>query len=142
MTFAAAQALARLFCITLIDCMVAHAQCSVKTVLVRGKVEHAPGKATVRVELVYPKRRPGESGEVTVENGRFSIPIEFLTQSNRPLLNIVPVRCNRKPQTVVITLETSDQEYDRVSLDLSKDFKMAGYSAYALRSEIILKGPS
>src|SRR2546425_8337860 len=31
-------------------------------------------------------RSPGESGETSVENGTFSIPIEFLTLSKRPLL--------------------------------------------------------
>jgi len=34
-----------------------------------------------------------------------------------------------------------DQEYDRVSLDLAKDFKMADPSAYALRSVMLLHGP-
>ena len=32
----------------------------------------------------------GEPGEVTIENGRFSIPIEFLTQSRRPVLSDYP----------------------------------------------------
>lgn len=40
-----------------------------------------------RVQLVYAKDMAGESGEVTIENGTFSIPIEFLTQSRRPVVN-------------------------------------------------------
>jgi hypothetical protein len=49
-------------------------------------------------------------------------------------------KCERKPKTVVVTLLESgqDQEYDRVSLDLIKDFKMADPSAYTLKSEIVL----
>jgi hypothetical protein len=35
----------------------------------------------------------------------------------------------------------NDQEYDRVSLDMAKDFKKIELSAYALRSEILLRGP-
>ena len=50
-------------------------------------------------------------------------------------------KCDRKPKTVVVTLVDADQEYDRVSLDLAKDFKMPDPSAYALRSEIVLHGP-
>jgi hypothetical protein len=51
-------------------------------------------------------------------------------------------KCDRKPETVVITLVGGDpsQEYDRVSLALRKDFKMADPTAYTLRSEIVLNG--
>jgi hypothetical protein len=94
-------------------------------------------------QLVYPKKWGGDSAETTVENGRFSIPIEFLTQSRRPLLvGNLREKCDRRPETVVIMLVGSDpsQEYDRVSLDLRKDFKMADPTAYTLRSEIVLNG--
>ena len=52
-------------------------------------------------------------------------------------------KCDRKPKTMVVTLLQGDQnqEYDRVSLDLTKDFKMADPSAYTLRTEIVLNGP-
>jgi hypothetical protein len=50
-------------------------------------------------------------------------------------------KCDRKPETVVVTLIEADREYDQVSLDLAKDFKMADSGAYALRSEILLHGP-
>jgi len=42
--------------------------------------------------------------------------------------------------TLVEADQERDHEYDRVSLDLAKDFKMADPSAYALRSEILLHG--
>jgi len=123
-----------------------HARCSVDVVIVNGRVEHAPRRGVVRVQLVYPKQKQemGESGDVTIEGGSFRIQIPFLTQSRAPGLLGVREKCDRKPETVVVTLVEADQErdheYDRVSLDLAKDFKMADPSAYALRSEILLRG--
>jgi hypothetical protein len=32
-------------------------------------------------------------------------------------------KCDREPKTVVVILIEADREYDRVSLDLAKDFK-------------------
>jgi hypothetical protein len=122
----------------------AFSKCSVDVVIVNGRVEHAPRKSIVRVQLVYPKQKQkmGESGEVTVEGGSFRIQIPFLTQSRAPVLNGTFLeKCDRKPKTVIVTLMEGDQEYDRVSLDLAKDFEMADPSAYALRSEILLHGP-
>ena len=118
-----------------------HAQCSVDLVIVNGRVEHAPRNASVRVRLVYPKQKDGESGEVTVEGGSFRIPIWFITQSRAPVLNGIGEKCDRRPRTVVVTLVQGGQEYDHVSLDLAQDFKLADPSAYALRSEIVLHGP-
>ena len=79
-----------------------------------------------------------------VEDGTFSLPIEFLTQSRRPVVNGLFEKCDRKPTSVVVTLVENgrDQEDDRVSLDLARDFKKADPSAYDLRSEIVLKGPN
>jgi hypothetical protein len=122
----------------------AFSQCSVDVVIVNGRVEHAPRKGIVRVQLVYPKQKQkmGESGEVTVEGGSFRIQIPFLTQSRAPvLIGTLLEKCDRKPKAAIVTLMEGDQEYDRVSLDLAKDFKMADPSAYALRSEILLHGP-
>jgi hypothetical protein len=129
--------------ILLITCAFANTRCSVDVVLVRGRVDHAPSNAKVRIQLVYAKDMAGEAGEVTIENGRFSIPIEFLTQSRRPIVDGIPEKCNRRPQTVIVTLVGSDGDhvYDRVSLDFAKDFKMTDSSAYSLRSELVLRGP-
>ena len=120
------------------------ASCSVDVVIVNGRVEHAHPKNSVRVHLVYPKQNMGESGDVTVEGGALDIQIPFTTQSRAPLLNgsIPREKCDRRPKTVVVTLVEADQVVDRVSLDLAKDFTMADPSAYALRSEILLHGPS
>ena len=121
-----------------------HAVCPVKVVVVKGQVNHAPPDAKVRVELTYPKNQGSDSAEMTLDSERFSIPVEFLTQSRRPvLIGSLREKCDRRPETVVVTLLGSNppQEYDRVSLDLSKDFKSADPSAYNLRSEIVLNGP-
>ncbi len=74
---------------------------------------------------------------MTVEDGAFQIPIEFVTMQNSVFTNL-PRRCGRKPKTVVITLLENDRESDRVSLDFVKNFKMADASAYTLRSELVL----
>jgi hypothetical protein len=142
MIFGAAKTFRSIVSVALITCAFANALCSVDVVIVRGRVDRAPGNAKVRVQLVYAKDMAGESGEVTIENGRFSIPIEFLTQSRRPVVNGILEKCTRRPKTVIVTLVESDgdREYDRVSLDFAKDFKMVDSSAYALRSELVLSG--
>jgi hypothetical protein len=140
MIFDGAKTLA-LLCISLIACTFAHAECPVNVVIVKGRVENAPRNVRVRVHLAYSKEQRGESGEVTMDNGTFSLPIEFLTQSRRAVLIGLGEKCDRKPKTVVITLVEGDQEYDRVSLDLAKDFKMSDPTAYSLRSEVVLNRP-
>ncbi len=97
-----------------------HAECSIDTIVVNGRVENAPRKGIVKVQLVYPKGRIGESADITLEDGAFRIPILFLTQSHAPVLNwsIPPEKCTRKPKTVVVSLMANDQEYDHVSLDM------------------------
>ena len=82
------------------------AECSIDTIIVNGRVEHAPRKAIVKVQLMYPKDKIGESGDVTVEDGSFRMPILFFTQSRAPFLNgsIPPEKCTRKPRTSVVSL--------------------------------------
>ncbi len=115
----------------------AHAGCPVDVVIVKGRVEHAPTNASVRVRLVYAKEQLGESGEVTVEGATFSIPIEFLTQSRKPVVNGLFEKCDRKPKSVIVTLvrNSHEEELDRAFLDFARDFHMTDTSAYALRSE-------
>ena len=146
MFYGGLKALAGILSICTIFSIALHASCPVDVVMVKGRVEHAPRNGIVRVQLVYPqqKQKLGESGDVTVEGGSFRIQIPFLTQSRAPGLLGIREKCDRKPETVIVTLVEADQdrdhEYDRVSLDLAKDFKMADPSAYALRSEILLRG--
>jgi|HubBroStandDraft_6_1064221.scaffolds.fasta_scaffold09709_3 hypothetical protein len=46
------------------------------------------------------------------------------TQSHAAaLIGAFREKCDRKPKTVVLTLIEADRDYDRVSLDLAKDFK-------------------
>ncbi len=121
------------------------AECPIDTIIVNGHVENAPRKGIVKVQLIYPKGRIGESGDVTFEDGSFRIPILFLTQTraHAHFLNgsIPPDKCTRKPTTIVVSLIANDQEYDRVSPDMATDFKKIELSTYALRSEILLRGP-
>jgi hypothetical protein len=59
-----------------ITCSLAYA-CPIDVIIVKGRVDHAGGNASVRVQLVYPKDIPGESGEAKVVNGKFSIRLNF-----------------------------------------------------------------
>jgi len=140
MLFAAGKTPSSILSVALITCTFAGA-CAVDVVIVKGRVDHPPGNAVVRVQLVYAKNVAGESGEATMENGTFNIPIEFLTQSRRPVVNGLLEKCTRRPKTVIVKLLEDDHEYDSVSLDFAKDFKMADSSAYSLRSELVLNRP-
>jgi len=114
-----------------------HAQCPVESIVVKGRVENANPQSSVRVQLVFPKHKPGESGEVTVEDGVFQIPIEFVTEQSSIFTNL-PTRCGRKPKTVIITLLENNQQTEQVFLDFAKNFKLADPSAYTLRSPLVL----
>ena len=142
MLFGAAKTFSLMLSGVLITSTLAHTVCSVDDVVVRGRVDHAPRNAKVRVQLVYARDTPGELGDVTIESGMFSIPVEFLTESRRPVFNGVLEKCSRRPKTVIVTLVERDQdhEYARVTLDFPKDFKMAGPNTYTLRSEVVLNG--
>ena len=142
MRFGTAKTFVGIFSIVIIAGTMAHALCRVDDVVVKGRVDHAPPKAKVRVQLIYAKGLMGESGEATIENGAFSIAIEFLTQSRRPVINGVLEKCSRRPSIVVVTLVENNREHDvdRVTMDFAKDFVMADPSAYRLRSELVLNG--
>ena len=86
------------------------------------------------------KDENGESGEVRLEGESFRIRIPFLTQSSAPVLGLGTFKCDLRPKTVVVTLFADDHEYDRISPDWAKDFKMADPPAYDLRSELVLHG--
>jgi hypothetical protein len=140
MLFAAGKTPSSILSVALIACTFG-GTCAVDVVIVKGRVDLPPGNAVVRVQLVYAKEVAGESGEATIENGGFNIPIEFLTQSRRPVVNGLLEKCSRRPKTVIVKLLEGDHEYDSVSLDFAKDFKMADSSAYTLRSALVLNRP-
>src|SRR5258708_3303685 len=119
MLFGAAKTFSLMLSGVLITSTLAHTVCSVDDVVVRGRVDHAPRNAKVRVQLVYARDTPGELGDVTIESGMFSIPVEFLTESRRPVFNGVLEKCSRRPKIVIVTLVERDQdhEYARVTLD-------------------------
>lgn len=138
MAYAGTKTLIGNWAASLLICVIAHAQCPVNTVIVKGRVAgNMNAHSKVRVQLVYPKGKPGEAGEVTLEDGAFQIPIEFVTMQSSIFSNL-PKRCGRKPKIVVITLLENDQESDQVFLDFAKNFKMTDASAYAVRSEVVL----
>jgi len=119
-----------------------HAVCPTRLVIVKGRIRDARNNDTVRVQLVYAKQQIGDSADETVEDGSFTLQVPFYTQSRKPLLfGTWREKCDRKPETVIVTLMEGDQEEDRILLDMTKDFTMPYPSAYRLRSEIVLHGP-
>lgn len=141
---------ARLSCFSVIACSFGHAQCPVDSVMIKGKVEHLPRNASVRVQLMYAKNKlggeqHGESAEAILDGTTFSIPVEFVTCDRRTAMNFSP-RCEHKPQSVVITLQESGasgedvREYDHVSLDFPHDFKTDDSRHYTVRTEVVLDG--
>jgi len=160
MTVGAARVVFRLSCISLITCSLAQAQCPVNSIVIKGRVEHAPRNTSVRVVLLYPpdphrknppgtdmenNDQPGESAEAVLDGDVFTIPVEFLTNDRRTVMNFNSA-CSRKPRTVVVTLKQNDgsggedQEQDRVSLDFPHDFKSDDSRHYMLRSDLVLSG--
>ena len=158
MNFTLAGTLARISCIGLTACPLLAAQCPINSVVIKGRVEHPPRNASVRVLLLYPpdrhgkklpgtdmenNERPGESAEAILDGDAFTIPVEFLTNDSRTE-RTVKSRCGRQPQSVVVTLKQSDgsggndQEYDRVSLDFPREFKSDDSRHYMLRSDLVL----
>jgi len=126
-------------CAILMSVALAHAQCPVNTVMIRGRVENPAQNSKVQVQLLYPKQQPGESAEANLDSDSFRIPVEFLTQSSKPIFKDIHPKCDRKPKTILVTLFTRDRQSDQVSLDLLKDFDHLDASAYALRQELVLK---
>jgi hypothetical protein len=120
-----------------------HAFCPTDVVILKGRVDHAPRNAVVRVQLIYAKQKAVDSGETTVEDGRFRLQIPFDTESHAPVLvGSLHQKCNRKPISVVVTLMKGEEEIDRVALDFVKDFEVIDPSAYSVRSDVVLHGNS
>ncbi|HUK47752.1 MAG TPA: hypothetical protein VLW06_09175 [Terriglobales bacterium] len=122
-------------------CSAALAMCPVGEVIVRGRVVNPPNDAKVLVQLVYANNVVGESGDTTLDNDKFSLPLDFLTESRRPIIDGSFGKCARRPTTVVVKLlDNRNQSYDSVSLDFAKDFKQVYQDTYALKSELVLRG--
>jgi hypothetical protein len=118
---------------------IASAQCPVDTVIVKGRVENSTRDSKVRVQLMFANDQPGPSAETAPQDGTFRLPIEFLTQSTRPLLTNLKPKCDRRPISVVIRWLAGDQEIASLTLDFKRDFKMTDFSAYMPQSDIVLK---
>ncbi len=131
--------LIQVLCAIPISLTLACAQCPVHRVVVRGHIASPAPNSTIHVQLIYQDKKPGESAELIPEDGSFRVPIEFLTQSSRPLLENLPAKCRRKPQSVVVSLLHADQERDSVLLRFPADFDQTDPSDYLARSEVVLK---
>jgi hypothetical protein len=125
-------------------CGVSNASCPVDTIIIKGRVDSAPRNASVHVQLVYANNKPGESAEATVQDDEtFSVPLEFVTQSRGPIVDGIGGKCERRPQSVLISFmrDGGEKAADEISLIFPRDFKMVDASAYASRSQIVLNRP-
>ena len=78
--------------------------------MIKGRVKRPP-RNFQRSRAPHRKHQSGESGEITVEPGPFTIQIPFLTQSRAPgLMSSLLEKCARRPKAVVVTLRQPDQE--------------------------------
>jgi hypothetical protein len=58
------------FVCVILPSALSHASCPVDQVIVSGRVENAPAKGSVRVQLVYSNGKRGDSAEATLEPTR------------------------------------------------------------------------
>jgi hypothetical protein len=141
MTRSTIRALAWAVCSAVAMPQLAHAACPMHRVIVKGSVERAGRNSTVRVRLIYPDQQAGDATDEAVENGDFTLMVPFLTQSRRAVVNGVGEKCDRKPESVEVTLSRGDEEDDHVSLDLERDFSQNSAGTYMTTSKIVLYGP-
>jgi hypothetical protein len=123
--------------------ILARAMCPIDMVIIKGRIEHIPPNARVRAQLLFgPHKIVGDVGETIPDGSDFKIPIDFVTQSRRPLVDGLGEKCGRKPEAVVVILLGGDpaREYEHVTLDLHDDFREVPPGTYALKSEIVFKG--
>ena len=122
----------------------AHAVCPVDEVHVKGRVDHPPTNARVRIVLIYGQDVTGESSDTTLDGDAFRLSVDFLTQSRKPIINGSFEKCKRRPTSVIVTLVDSQgkREYDRVAFDFGRDFTMIDRTIYELKSEVLLRGPA
>ena len=107
-------------------CTLAVAVCPVDEVIVRGRVVRPPHNAKVLVQLLYAKNVVGESGDTTLENENFTLPLDFLTQSRQPIINGSFEKCARRPVTVIVRLvdDSQNHTFDTRFLGFCKGFQI------------------
>lgn len=66
-----AKTLLHVVCLAFVICISAGAQCPVQAVLIKGRVENATVDSKVRVQLLYPKGKRGESAKSRWSMERF-----------------------------------------------------------------------
>jgi hypothetical protein len=119
----------------------AHATCPMHRVIVRGNVQRAGRNSMVRIRLVYSGQQAGDATDESVENGDFTLAVPFFTQSRRAVINGVGEKCDRKPESVEVTLSRGDEQDDSISMDLERDFSQNAAGTYMTTSKIVLYGP-
>ena len=115
--------------------------CGIRTILVQGRAEDVLHDGSVTVELIYEDGKVGESDSLIFEGTAFRTRIPFSTRSNsNEVLGHAWSKCKRTPTSVAVVLLEGDQEVDRVTLSVAKDFISADPTELAVRSSVVLHG--
>jgi len=119
----------------------AFSACGVRTILVQGRAEDVLHDGSVAVELIYEEGKMGESDRVIFEGTSFRTRIPFSTKNSSTSVLGHPVsKCKRMPTSVAVVLLEGEQEVDRVTLSVAKDFTAADATELAVRSAVVLHG--
>jgi len=119
----------------------AFSACGVRTILVQGRAEDVLHDGSVTVELIYEEGEVGESDRLIFEGTSFRTRIPFSTRSSsNEILGHALAKCKRAPTSVAVVLLEGDQEVDRVTLSVAKDFISADPTELAVRSAVVLHG--
>ena len=107
----------------------------------QGRAEDVLREGSVVVELIYEQGKMGESDRIIFEGSSFRTRIPFSTQnSSTEVLGRPLGKCKRMPTSVAVVLLEGEQEVDRVTLSVAKDFTTADATELAVRSAVVLHG--
>ena len=95
----------------------------------------------MRIELLYPRSKVGESDTLILSGSSFRSRITFLTQSRAPkLMGELFEKCDRKPNQVSVAVMIGEQPIDHVTLNVGKDFTVPYVGELATREDVVLHG--
>jgi hypothetical protein len=117
------------------------AGCGTKSIYIQGRVENAPPESSVSVELVYEHGKVGESDRLILDSSLFRTRVPFSTQNRSvDFMGHALAKCGRMPARVMVVLMGGDDEIDRVTLNVARDFKPTDSSELSVREDVVLHG--
>ena len=115
--------------------LAAVAKCPAKFIIVRGEVQGEIAEDAA-VELRISPKPKYKTSPVRVVEGRFEIKAQF--DSFKSLGWLGGHNCSRKPESVVVVLIVGGREYDRVTLNVPRDFEGTNDGDFTVHSPVTL----